>query len=133
MAYVKYTLKARIIERKGLCRTYFAIQRCCYWPFADQAARPAAPCPRRTRRASDGAEQPVAGIAEAGHDVTLVVEPGVHRGCHYSDGNGVVVREDRLEPADAFRSREQADGGHAGGAAADQHPDHRLQRAPGAE
>src|SRR5579875_80265 len=45
------------------------------------------------RPGSDGAEQPVAGVAEAGHDVPAVVQPLVQPRGHHADLRRAVVRE----------------------------------------
>ena len=91
----------------------------------------ATPSEARTRCVSDDAVQPVAGVAEARHDVALLVEPLVH-----------APRSRRVtgtsSPASSFSSRaqpsgarEQADRGDVVGAAVDQEPDRRRQRAAG--
>jgi hypothetical protein len=59
-----------------------------------------------------GPEHPIAGIAQARHDVAVVVQSFVKRGCPYRD-----FAVDLLEMRDAFRSGQQAYEANVAGAA----------------
>ncbi|GAA1916372.1 hypothetical protein GCM10009775_06050 [Microbacterium aoyamense] len=61
---------------------------------------------RRVPRASDCAVEPIAGVAEAGHDVALLVEPLVERAQH--EGH-VAALDLRLDRGDALGRAEDAD------------------------
>jgi hypothetical protein len=66
---------------------------------------------RRLRGARlDGAEQPVAGVTEAGHDVAAVVQPLVHARGHDAHGRRHIVGERFGDPGDAIPRGPQADG-----------------------